>query len=156
MLHNRKQFLCLLFVSLLVASFASCSWAQGTITVDNMDGSSNPNGTVGEYYDVMFDIEGWTLPYSAHWSFSGSVPGLSFGDQQLQGTPTKAGIYSVTIRVMDMTGDNGEASRPLSINISNGSNSGSTSSSSSGGCNSGMVAFGAVLAMLFTFRKSRR
>lgn len=58
------------------------------------------NGTVGAAYSASLSATGGTTPYT--WSVVGTAPpGLSVYGNNLQGTPTTAGTYSFTLKVVD-------------------------------------------------------
>jgi hypothetical protein len=67
--------------------------------------SSLPAGTVGTAYTTTtLDVTGGTAPYT--WTVTGALPaGLSLSSAQvLSGTPTVAGISTITVNVVDLNG----------------------------------------------------
>jgi FtsP/CotA-like multicopper oxidase with cupredoxin domain len=79
--------------------------------------TSLPNSDIGAAYSQTLSVTGGTIPFT--WSISaGSLPtGLTLGATTgiISGTPTTAGTYSFTVRVVDSLG--GAATRALSIII---------------------------------------
>lgn len=75
-----------------------------------------PGGMVGSRYSQRFTAAGGTPPYT--WSSTaGLVPGLSLdpGTGALEGTPSAAGAFTITVAVRDAA--SGTASRAYSITI---------------------------------------
>lgn len=81
-----------------IALIAASTQGQLTITTS----SPLPAGTVGHSYNQAFNANGGTVPYT--WSVSAGTytPGLFQSDiPTIDGTPTTAGTYSFTIKVVD-------------------------------------------------------
>jgi hypothetical protein len=76
-----------------------------------------PRGKVGKNYKAGLRAQGGKGPYS--WSINaGSLPaGLNIDDDRdaITGTPTNAGAFSFTLRVVDALG--GSATQPVSISV---------------------------------------
>lgn len=89
--------LALLGILLFTSNLAAASALTITTT------SPLPNGTVDTLYSTTFAATGGTAPYA--WTItSGSVPGLAITSTGvLQGVPTTASAYSITVQVMDST-----------------------------------------------------
>ena len=65
--------------------------------------ASIPNATVGVNYKVAFSANGGASPHSfAH--TGDTVPGLTFANGEVAGTPTTAGTYTFTITARDANG----------------------------------------------------
>ena len=107
--------------------------ASGTIVVQSLGGPSAPTittssplpaGTVGSAYSQTIAATGGTPSYT--WSLtSGSCPGLSLSSGGvLSGTPTAAGVCSLTIRCTDATPLYDEDVFSLTINAAPGGGAG--------------------------------
>lgn len=72
-----------------------------------------PNGTVGTAYSASLAATGGLAPYT--WSANGLPAGLSMSGGVISGTPTTAGIYSVSAQATDSLGATASASYSLSI-----------------------------------------
>jgi hypothetical protein len=71
-----------------------------------------PNGVVGRFYKQTLNASGGTLPY--RWGVAGGQmpPGLSLSSNGvLDGTPTRAGVYSIGVQVADATSGNLDSKR---------------------------------------------
>ena len=112
---------------------ASCDMASGTIELEAVGGPTSPTittssplpaGTVGSAYSQTIAATGGTPSYT--WSLtSGSCPGLSLSSAGvLSGTPTTAGVCSLTIRCTDATPLYDEDVFSLTINAAPGGGAG--------------------------------
>jgi parallel beta-helix repeat protein len=97
---GRLGFLLALLGSFLLTS----SFAAATLSITTT--SPLPNGTMDTLYSTTFAATGGTAPYA--WTItSGSVPGLAMDSTGvLNGVPTVASAYSITVQVMDSTSPN--------------------------------------------------
>ncbi|MDX2269231.1 MAG: Ig domain-containing protein [Bryobacter sp.] len=77
-----------------------------------------PSGTVGLPYDQLIGVEGGAPPYSIQLT-SGSVPGLTFLQGRVRGTPTVAGNFPLSVSVTDSAGATLAAN--FSLGVSQGS-----------------------------------
>jgi hypothetical protein len=79
------------------------------------DSSTMYPGTVGTAYNGGFSADGGTRPY--RWSIvAGQLPpGIKLSDNNLSGTPTTAGTFTFTVKVMDNAGQ--QTSRQFSLTI---------------------------------------
>jgi hypothetical protein len=89
----------------------SCTYPAISISTSSLPSS----GDVGESYAGTLSATGGDGgPYT--WTATGLPPGLSISGDQVTGTPTTDGTYSVTITVKDSRGDT--ASQASTITIS--------------------------------------
>ncbi len=122
------------------APWQADAWLSATFPVAANDlgpsitESSLPGGQVGTSYSTQLGASGGILPYA--WSSTGGMaPGLSLSpDGVLSGTPTAAGIYSITVACTDAEGIADHAVVKLSIvaAVQGGGGGGSGSGSGSG------------------------
>lgn len=87
--------------------------APAPLTVSS---ASLPNGAIGSAYSATLGASGGTAPYT--WALAGgTLPGgLSLGtDGTLSGTPTKAVVASITVRVTDSQASPATATRVLTL-----------------------------------------
>jgi hypothetical protein len=90
---------------------------DGPTTAPSITTTSLVPDTIGQPYDQTLDATGGTAPYT--WSIiNGTLPfGLSLNEQtgELTGTPSKRGVYSITVQVKDANGMT--ATLALSIDV---------------------------------------
>ncbi|MDQ3930197.1 MAG: putative Ig domain-containing protein [Chloroflexota bacterium] len=79
------------------------------------DSSTMWPGTVGQSYYGSFTADGGTRPYK--WSIvAGQLPpGIKLSDNTITGTPTTAGTFTFTVKVVDNAGQ--QTSREFSLTI---------------------------------------
>lgn len=95
----------------------SFSLAVGNVL--NIMNASLKNGIVNTFYEEIFSAAGGTIPYQ--WTLQSSPPpGLSLNplSGQLNGTPTLAGTFNVTVKVTDANGLFATRSYSVTINPS--------------------------------------
>jgi Putative Ig domain len=80
------------------------------------DSSTLHEGTVGTYYNAGLAADGGIQPYT--WAITAGQlpPGLSLSNNTISGTPTTAGTYTFTARVIDKGGQ--QASQQFTLTIS--------------------------------------
>ncbi|MCX6006076.1 MAG: Ig domain-containing protein, partial [Chloroflexi bacterium] len=63
-----------------------------------------PTGYVGVAYSYTFyaTCDGGTCPAST-WTITGYVPGLSYSGRNISGTPTAAGTFDISVKIIDTT-----------------------------------------------------
>ena len=98
--------------SILAGFQIQATGGPGSVTVTN---GSLPSGVSGSAYPTVFmSATGGSAPYG--WSATGLPPGLTItGTGTIQGTPTSAGVYSVTVSATDSTSSTGSKSYSLVI-----------------------------------------
>ena len=76
-----------------------------------------PSGTVSQPYSATVAATGGTTPYS--WSATGIPKGLTLNTTTgvLSGTPTKAGTFTVTVKVADSSTPAGRATATLTLTV---------------------------------------
>ncbi len=86
-------------------------WQLGIAT------SSLPSGTVSQPYSATVTATGGTTPYS--WSATGLPKGLTLNSATgvLSGTPTKAGTFTVAVKVADSSKPTGKATATLTLTV---------------------------------------
>jgi hypothetical protein len=92
--------------------------APGAYPGPGLGSGDPPTGTAGRSYDVVLPASGGAPPYS-YWRVSGSIPpGLTLRtDGHLVGTPSEAGTWSFTYRVIDSTGNRSGSDRGVTVSI---------------------------------------
>ncbi len=94
--------------------------------------ASLPNGKVGEAYSFNLTAAGGTAPYK--WSATGLPAGLSVTSSgAIAGTPSAAGTFSMSLRVVDSGEPAQEDSKVLSITVAPANQSGGNTENNGGG-----------------------
>lgn len=107
-------------------------------TLAFIDAVSYPDGTVAAYYNARpFDVTGGKAPYTYAITVGTLPDGLTTTTNGgVQGTPTRAGTFSFTMRVRDSAGDTVQAIRSIRVAaapVAASSGGGGGSGSSGGG-----------------------
>jgi hypothetical protein len=108
---------------------ATCTITVGPPPIDLLCGTcGSGNGTVGKGYSSQLQVSGGTAPYTFSIT-AGSLPGgltLNTSNGVISGTPTTAGTYNITFKVVDSKGNSDTVtctiviqSKPLTLDCGN-------------------------------------